>query len=87
MQGVFEHFAIFEHVHGITAGTYFASICCNRGFNPGSILCTKEAGHIVETPVEARAGFLDRPTLVVLIVSTSLTIGLFALLYIVFFTR
>jgi hypothetical protein len=47
----------------------------------------KEAGHIVETPVEARAGFLDRPTLVVLIVSTSLTIGLFALLYIVFFMR
>ena len=25
-----------------------------------------EAGHIVETPVEARAGFLDRPVLVVL---------------------
>jgi hypothetical protein len=25
----------------------------------------EEAGHIVETPVEARAGFLDRPTLVV----------------------
>jgi hypothetical protein len=26
----------------------------------------EEAGHIVETPVEARAGFLDRPTLVVI---------------------
>jgi hypothetical protein len=39
-----------------------------------------EGGHIVETPVEARAGFLDRPTLVVLIVSTSLTVGLFATL-------
>jgi hypothetical protein len=47
----------------------------------------KEAGHIVETPVEARAGFLDRPTLVVLIVSMGLTIGLFALIYIVFFAR
>ena len=47
----------------------------------------EEAGHIVETPVEARAGFLDRPTLVVLIVSTSLTVGLFALLYMVFFAR
>ena len=82
------YFAIFEHVHGITAGTYFASICCNRyGFNPGINFMHKEAGHIVETPVEARAGFLDRPTLVVLIVSTSLTIGLFALLYIGFFTR
>jgi Flp pilus assembly protein protease CpaA len=41
-----------------------------------------EAGHIVETPVEARAGFLDRPTLVVLMVSTSLMIGVFAVLYI-----
>jgi hypothetical protein len=47
----------------------------------------KEAGHIVETPVEARAGVLDRPTLVVLLVSTSLTIGLFAAIYIGFFVR
>jgi hypothetical protein len=47
----------------------------------------KEAGHIVETLVEARAGFLDRPTLVVLIVSTSLTIGLLAVIYIGFFAR
>jgi hypothetical protein len=39
-----------------------------------------DGGHIVETAVEARAGFLDRPTLV-LIVSTSLVIGLFALTY------
>jgi hypothetical protein len=46
-----------------------------------------EAGHIIETPVEARAGFLDRPTLVVLIVSTSLMIGVFAALYIGFFAR
>ena len=47
----------------------------------------EKAGHIVETPVEARAGFLDRPTLVVLIVSTSLMIGVFAVLYIGFFAR
>ena len=47
----------------------------------------EEAGHIVETPVEARAGFLDRPTLVVLMVSTSLMIGVFAVLYIGFFAR
>ena len=46
-----------------------------------------ESGHTVETAVEARAGFLDRPTLVVLIVSTSLTIGLFAMIYIGFFAR
>ena len=31
---------------------------------------------IVETPVQARAGFLDRPVLVVLMVSTLLAIGL-----------
>jgi hypothetical protein len=41
-----------------------------------------KGGHIVETAVEARAGFLDRPTLAVLIVSTGTIIGLFALLYI-----
>jgi len=47
----------------------------------------KEAGHIVETAVEARAGFRDRPTTVVLIVSTTLTIALFAAIYIGFFAR
>jgi hypothetical protein len=47
----------------------------------------KESGRIVETPVEARAGFLDRPILVVLIVSTSLTIGLLALIYVGFVAR
>jgi hypothetical protein len=61
----------------------------------------KESGHIVETAVEARAGFLDRetkeeltprddacgrcPTTVVLIVSTALTIAIFAAIYISFF--
>jgi hypothetical protein len=45
----------------------------------------KEGGSIVETPVEARAGFLDRPSLAVLIVSTCLIVGVFALIYIVFF--
>jgi hypothetical protein len=47
----------------------------------------KEGGHIVETAVEARSGFLDRPTAVVLIVSTTLTIALFAAIYIGFFAR
>ena len=47
----------------------------------------KEDGHTVETPVEARAGFLGRPTLVVLFVSTGATIGFFALIYIGFFVR
>ena len=41
----------------------------------------KEGGHIVETAVEARAGFLDKPTLTVLIVSTTLTIAMFVLIY------
>lgn len=45
----------------------------------------KEGGSIVETPVEARAGFLDRPSLAVLTVSTCLIVGVFALIYIVFF--
>ena len=62
-------------------------IGCNRGADPESSFMRTEAGHIVETPVEARAGFLDRPTLVVLIVSTSLMIGVFAALYIGLFAR
>ena len=36
----------------------------------GACVMHKEAGHQVETAVEARAGFLDRPVLVVLCVST-----------------
>ena len=40
-----------------------------------------ENGHIVETPVEARAGFLDRPVLAVLVISTALVIVGFALIY------
>ncbi len=41
----------------------------------------KEGGHIVETPVEARAGFLDRPVLVVLVASTLLVVALFGVVY------
>jgi hypothetical protein len=48
-------------------------------------LIHKEGGTTVETPVEARAAFLDRPTLAVLIVSTCLIVGVFALIYIVYF--
>jgi hypothetical protein len=46
-----------------------------------------EGGHTVETAVEARAGFLDRPTMAVLIVSTVLIIGLFAAIYVGFFAH
>lgn len=45
----------------------------------------KEGGHIVETAVEARAGYLDRPAMAVLIVSTVLVCALFGLLYLVSF--
>jgi hypothetical protein len=41
----------------------------------------KEGRKIVETSVEARAGFLDRPVLTILGVSTALVILAFALIY------
>jgi hypothetical protein len=47
----------------------------------------KEQGHTVETPVEARAGFLDRPVLVVLVVGLVLVALLFAVIYLGFFGR
>jgi hypothetical protein len=40
-----------------------------------------EVGRKVETAVEARAGFLDRPVLVVLCVSLALGVVLFAALW------
>jgi hypothetical protein len=70
----------------LRAGTYCAPIGCDRGADLEATM-DEEAGHIVETAVEARAGFLDRPTTVVLIVSTTLTIALFAAIYIGFFAR
>ena len=39
------------------------------------------AGHKVETAVEARAGFLDRPVVVVLVVSTVLAALAMAAVY------
>jgi hypothetical protein len=45
----------------------------------------KEGEHVVETAVEARAGFLDRPVMAVLVVSTLLVAGLFAILYVAYF--
>ena len=46
-----------------------------------------EGGRIVETAIEARGGLLGRAALVVLIVSTGLTLGLFVAVYIGFFAR
>ncbi len=57
-----------------------------RGGRPG-INYAQGSWTIVETAVEAREGFRDRPTTVVLIVSTTLTIALFAAIYIGFFAR
>jgi hypothetical protein len=41
----------------------------------------QEAGHVVETAVEARAGFLDRPVAKVLVVSTMLAAFVFVVAY------
>jgi hypothetical protein len=43
-----------------------------------------EDGRIVESAVAARAGFLDRPTLVVLATSTTLIVASLAIVLIVF---
>jgi hypothetical protein len=45
----------------------------------------KEHGRTVESSVEARAGFLDRPVLVVLTTSLALVCILFALVYFGYF--
>jgi hypothetical protein len=44
-----------------------------------------EAGRKVETPVKARAGFLDRPVLVVLCVSLALGVLVLGALWLGFF--
>lgn len=46
-----------------------------------------ENGHVVETAVEARAGFLDRPVLVVLAVGTLAGVAMFALVFGGFFAH
>jgi hypothetical protein len=44
-----------------------------------------EQGHIVETEVEARGAFLDKPVLTVLITSLALLCGLYALIFFGYF--
>jgi len=46
-----------------------------------------EGGHTVVTAAEARAGFLGKPILGVLIISTALTVGIFVLTYALVFAR
>jgi hypothetical protein len=43
----------------------------------------QEGENVVETPVEARAGYLDRPVAKVLVISTGLVVVLFAIVYFV----
>jgi hypothetical protein len=45
----------------------------------------KEEGRVVESPVEARQGFLDRPVLVVMVVSLMLVLIVFGFIYFGFF--
>jgi hypothetical protein len=40
-----------------------------------------EGGHVVASAVEAWVGVLGKPTLAVLIVSTAMTVELFAIIY------
>ena len=53
--------------------------------NLGCYFMKNDGGQIVETAVEARGGFLDRPVMNVLMISTGVTIGIFAAIYIAFF--
>jgi hypothetical protein len=45
----------------------------------------KEQGRTVESPVEARQGFLDRPVLAVLVVMVTLVLILYGFIYFGFF--
>ena len=45
----------------------------------------QEGERIIETPVEARADYLDRPVVKVLVVSTVLVAGIFVVLYFTYF--
>jgi hypothetical protein len=47
----------------------------------GVTFMEKNGGHIVETAVEARGGLLGRPVLAILIISTVLLVGAFAITY------
>jgi hypothetical protein len=44
----------------------------------------KEGKHVVVTPTEARAGYLDRPVLAVLMISTAMGAALLAVLYLAY---
>jgi hypothetical protein len=60
---------------------------CNAlfSFHKRELGMQKEQGRTVETPVEARQGFLDRPVLLVLVVGVALVVIAFALVFMGFF--
>jgi hypothetical protein len=72
---------------GTCLGTPFTASAFDIDDQTRSRTMHKEQGHTVETPVEARAGFLDRPVLVVLVVAVFLVCLLFAAVYMGFFAR
>jgi hypothetical protein len=75
------------HVALRRVGTYFAIRCLHLGFSHRRRVLQKEGSQIVETAVEARGGFLGLPVLGVLIASVALTIAMFAIVYVVFFSQ
>ena len=71
---------LIQIAHKRNSGTWAALARCSGSPTCGAIMGT-ENGHTVETAVEARAGFLDRPVLAVLIVSTALMMVAFVLVF------
>jgi hypothetical protein len=53
----------------------------------GTVMPKMEEGRVTETPVEARAGFLDRPVSWVLVASVALVVVAFAIIYGGFFGK
>ena len=67
-------------------GTGHAATALTLGEWLGSNVMHDEEGRAVKTPIEARAGFLDRPVLVVLCLSLALGVVVLAVLWLGFFT-
>jgi hypothetical protein len=73
-------------IKAVRSGTYSVPRCLHLGINHRRRILHKEGSQIVETAVEARGGFLGLPVLGVLITSLALTIGMFAIVYVAFFS-
>ena len=72
----------------LSAGLRPPSQCRSRNFASAVNLTRQENtmrkvdGQVVETAVEARAGFLDSPVLVVLVMSVALALGALLVVYV-----